>query len=104
MTIELRPMLDADLAAVLAVQAACYPPAMQESADIVLARLRTAPETCLVACDGEGEGAGEGDSVCAYVFAYASRLGAVTPMDAAALASYPGGALYMARSSGAAPE
>jgi ribosomal protein S18 acetylase RimI-like enzyme len=82
MTITLRPMLDADLAAVLAVQAACYLPAMQESADIVLARLRTAPETCLVACEGAGEGAGEDDPVCAYVFAYASRLGAVTPLGA----------------------
>jgi ribosomal protein S18 acetylase RimI-like enzyme len=74
MTFTLRPMLHADLAAVLAVQAACYPPAMQESFDVVLARLRTAPETCLVAADDEG--------VCAYVFAYASRLGAVTPLGA----------------------
>jgi ribosomal protein S18 acetylase RimI-like enzyme len=69
-------MLDADLAAVLAVQAACYPPSMQEPPDIVLARLRAAPESCLVACEGEGAG----DPVCAYVFAYASRLGAVTPL------------------------
>jgi ribosomal protein S18 acetylase RimI-like enzyme len=76
MTFTLRPMFDADLAAVLAVQAACYPPAMQESFDVVLARLRTAPETCLVACEGDG------GSVCAYVFAYASRLGAVTPLGA----------------------
>jgi ribosomal protein S18 acetylase RimI-like enzyme len=82
MTITLRPMLDADLPAVLAVQAACYPPAMQEAFDVVLARLRAAPETCLVASDGEGEGAGVGDPVCAYVFAYASRLGAVTPLGA----------------------
>jgi ribosomal protein S18 acetylase RimI-like enzyme len=67
-------MLDADLAAVLAVQAACYPPAMQEDAAVVLARLRAAPDTCLVACDGDG--------VCAYVFAYASRLGALTPLGA----------------------
>lgn len=78
MTFILRPMLDADLAAVLAVQAACYPPAMQEAADVVLARLRAAPETCLVACEGEGENG----TVCAYVFAYASRLGAVTPLGA----------------------
>jgi len=68
-------MTEGDLDAVLAVQAACYPPSMQEPADIVLARLRAARDSCLVACDGEG--------VCAYVFAYASRRGAVTPLDAA---------------------
>jgi ribosomal protein S18 acetylase RimI-like enzyme len=70
----IRPMREADLHAVLAVQAACYPPAMQEAAAVVQARLRTAPETVLVACDAAG--------VCAYVFAYPSRLGAVTPLDA----------------------
>jgi len=67
-------MSEADLHAVLAVQAACYPPAMQEAAAVVLARLRTAPGTVLVACDAAG--------VCAYLFAYPSRLGAVTPLGA----------------------
>lgn len=67
-------MEEADLHAVLAVQAACYPPEMQEAAEVVLARLRTAPGTVLVAGDAEG--------VCAYVFAYPSRLGAVTPLGA----------------------
>jgi GNAT superfamily N-acetyltransferase len=70
----LRPMLDADLHAVLAVQAACYPPAMQEPDEVVLARLRAAPATTLVACDAGG--------VCAYGFAYASRLGRITPLHA----------------------
>jgi predicted N-acetyltransferase YhbS len=70
----IRTMREADLHAVLAVQAACYPPAMQEAAEVVLARLRTAPGTVLVACDAE--------RVCAYVFAYPSRLGAVTPLGA----------------------
>ena len=50
-----------DLDAVLAVQAACYPPSMQEPAALVLARLRSAPATTLVACDGQ--------EVCAYVIA-----------------------------------
>jgi GNAT superfamily N-acetyltransferase len=71
-------MLDADLQAVLAVQAACYPPAMQEAAGVVLARLRAAPGTTLVACDSEG--AGEG--ICAYVFAYPSLRGKVTSLGA----------------------
>jgi GNAT superfamily N-acetyltransferase len=67
-------MNEEDLHAVLAVQAACYPPSMQEPAGVVLARLRAAPATALVAVDGAG--------VCAYVFAYASRCGRITPLHA----------------------
>jgi ribosomal protein S18 acetylase RimI-like enzyme len=70
----LRPMRDADLDAVLAVQAACYPPAMREPAGVVLSRLRAAPATTLVACDGA--------AVRAYAFAYPSRLGRITPLNA----------------------
>ena len=69
------PMAEADLDAVLAVQAACYPPAMQEAADVVRARLRASPDTVLVARDADG--------VCAYLFAYPSRLGKVTPLGGA---------------------
>jgi predicted N-acetyltransferase YhbS len=67
-------MNEEDLHAVLAVQAACYPPPMQEPAAVVLERLRAAPATTLVAGDGEG--------VCAYVFAYPSRRGRITPLHA----------------------
>jgi GNAT superfamily N-acetyltransferase len=67
-----RAMRESDLDAVLAVQAQCYPPAMQEAGDVVLARLRAAAGTTLVACDDAG--------VCAYLFAYPSRRGAVTPL------------------------
>jgi GNAT superfamily N-acetyltransferase len=70
----LRPMTEQDLDGVLAVQAACYPAAMQEAAAVVLARLRTAPATTLVASDFHG--------VCAYGFAYPSRLGRVTRLNA----------------------
>jgi GNAT superfamily N-acetyltransferase len=45
---------------------------MQEPAAVVLARLRAAPATTLVAVDAAG--------VCAYVFAYPSRLGRVTAL------------------------
>ena len=69
------PMAEADLDGVLAVQAACYPPAMQEAADVVRARLRASPDTVLVARDADG--------VCAYLFAYPSRLGKVTPLGGA---------------------
>lgn len=72
---RLAPMRDDDLDAVLAVQAACYPPAMQEAADVVRARLRSTPDTVLVARDGAG--------ICAYLFAYPSRFGKVTPLGGA---------------------
>ena len=70
--IQLRPMREQELAAVLAVQAACYPPPMQEPGAVVLERLRAAPATTLVAFDADG--------VCAYVFAYPSRLGRITAL------------------------
>ena len=67
-------MLPADLAAAQRVQAACYPPAMQEAASVLAARLAAAPATCLAACDAHG--------VCGYLFAYPSRLGRVTDLGA----------------------
>jgi len=72
--IEVRAMREADVAAVLAVQAACYPPAMREAEDVVRARLLAAAPTTLVACL---QGAVRG-----YAFAYPSRLGRVTPLGA----------------------
>ena len=72
--IQICPMGEHQLAAVLAVQATCYPAAMQEPAAVVLARLRAAPATTLVACAG--------DAVHAYLFAYPSLLGRVTALDA----------------------
>lgn len=65
-------MREDDLPAVLAVQADCYPAPLQEPADVVLARLRAAPQTVLVAFDDAG--------VCGYLFAYPSLLGKVTPL------------------------
>lgn len=70
--VTIRPMLSADLAAVLRVQAACYPPAMQEADSVVKARLAAAGATCLAASDADG--------VCGYLFAYPSRLGRVTDL------------------------
>ncbi|MEH6434541.1 GNAT family N-acetyltransferase [Massilia sp. DD77] len=76
MRCTIRPMREADLAAVLGVQAECYPEAMQEPGAVVLARLRAAPATCVVACEAGG-------APCAYLFAYPSVLGAVTDLGAA---------------------
>lgn len=70
---QIRPMLPADLDAVLRVQAACYPPAMQEPGEVVAARLLAASATCVVGCDEDG--------VCGYLFAYPARLGSITELD-----------------------
>lgn len=85
--IQIRPMGEDQLAAVLAVQAACYPPPMQETAAVVLARLRAAPATTLVACHG--------DAVCAYLFAYPSLLGRVTALDAPFMPAAEPDTLYL---------
>jgi len=72
---HVRALRPADLDAVLAVQAACYPPAMQEAAGVLRARIAAAGGTCAVAEDEHG--------LCGYLFAYPSRLGTVTPLGAA---------------------
>lgn len=87
MSHQIRPMLPSDLDAVLRVQAACYPEAMQESADVVMARLLAAPATCVVGCDGEG--------VCGYLFAYPSRRGCITWLGAAFEVSPEADTLYL---------
>jgi GNAT superfamily N-acetyltransferase len=74
-SVLLRAMRDEDLDGVLAVQAECYPPAMQEAADVVLARRRAASDTAIVACVGP--------DVCGYLFAYPSVHGKVTPLGGA---------------------
>ncbi|MFC0252165.1 GNAT family N-acetyltransferase [Massilia consociata] len=71
---QIRTMRRADLEAILGLQAACYPPAMQEPAKVVRARMQAAGDTCAVAEDEAG--------LCAYLFAYPSRPGAVTPLGA----------------------
>jgi ribosomal protein S18 acetylase RimI-like enzyme len=74
MSTSVRPMLPADLDAVLRIQAACYPAAMQEPAAVLAARMAVACDTCLV---GSHQG-----SVRGYLFAYPSRLGRVTDLNA----------------------
>jgi len=71
---QIRLMQHGDLDAVMAVQAACYPAPMQEARAVLEARLHAAATTCIVGCDDAG--------LCAYLFAYPSRLGAVTDLGA----------------------
>jgi len=86
-SIEVRQVREDDLDAVLAVQAACYPPVMQEAREVVLARMRAAGGTSLVAVVG--------GVVQGYVFAYRSVLGAVTPLGAEFAVAAAGDTLYI---------
>lgn len=88
----LRPVRATDLDAILRVQAACYPPSMQEPAAVVAARIAQAADTSFVAVHQDGAGL---DIVLAYLFAYRSRLGAVTPLDAHFEVDPQGDALYL---------
>ena len=85
--ITLRSIREDDLDAVLRVQAACYPPVMQEAADVVRARIHAAGATSFVAESG--------GAVHAYVFAYRSSKGAVTPLDALFEVQEAGDTLYI---------
>ena len=87
MSISLRPMLPTDLDAVLRIQAACYPAAMQEPATVVASRIAAAHNTCLV---GLHEG-----SVRGYLFTYPSRLGLVTDLNAPFAVSDQPDTLYL---------
>lgn len=71
---QIRAMRLEDLDAVLAVQAVCYPPSMQEAGAVLRARIHAAADTCVVAEDGNG--------ICGYLFAYPSSRGLVTPLGA----------------------
>lgn len=66
-------MQAADVPAMLAVQAQCYEPAMNEPGEVLLARFEACPDTAWVAVAPTGE-------VGAYLVAYRSHLGKVTPL------------------------
>lgn len=72
---SLRPMREGDIDAVLQIQRHCYPEDLLEGEVVIRARLASHPEFAWVAEDAEG--------VCAYLFAYPSRVGKVTPLDGA---------------------
>lgn len=67
-----RRMQASDIPAVMSIQAQAYSPELHEEETVVRARLAACPQQAWVAEDAEG--------VCAYLFAYPSRLGQVTPL------------------------
>lgn len=84
---QLRAMRQSDLPRILEIQAQCYPPSMQEGAATILERLQAAGDTCLVAEDG--------GKVGAYLFAYRSTLGAVTPLGGVFKPCAAGDTIYL---------
>ena len=67
--ITIRPMLEADIASVLRLQAQCYLPDNIEPGVVIRTRLASAPDTAWIA---ERDG-----MACAYLAGYRSRLGKV---------------------------
>lgn len=83
----LRPLRASDIPAVLSIQQACYPADIQESEAVIRARFAGFAPFCWVAEDEGG--------ACAYLFAYPSRIGKVTPLDADFVAANEPDCLYL---------
>ena len=80
-------MMPDDVRAVLAIQAECYLPALIEDESSVRARLDVSPDTAWLAEDEAG--------VCAYLVAYRSLVGKVTPLGGAFDVAVVPGTLYL---------
>ena len=61
-----------DIPQVLVVQRACYPSPLNEEEPLIRRRLAAAPDTAWAATCGS--------EICAYLFAYRSQLGKITPL------------------------
>ncbi|WP_042882587.1 GNAT family N-acetyltransferase [Cupriavidus necator] len=72
----LRPMVAADLPAVLAVQASCYTEVLLESERALASRLALSPATCWVAPDPRDPGA-----LAAYLFTHPWLEASLPPLD-----------------------
>ena len=83
----IRPMRPADLPALLRIQAACYPPSMNEPEAVLRQRLDVAADTAWVTETPDG--------VHAYLFAYRSRLGKLTPLGGGFRVEPDGDSLYL---------
>ncbi|MCH8618054.1 GNAT family N-acetyltransferase [Undibacterium sp. TS12] len=87
MTVLVRPMQAADLAAVFRIQTFAYVPAMVEAEDVLAARLAAAPATAWVA--------EEGRQVIAYLAAYPSLAGRISALGHEFAVADPANALYL---------
>lgn len=87
MSATIRRLTADDLDVVMRVQAACYPPALNEERALFARRLAAAPETAWLA-----ESAG---TACAYLFCYPSQPGWLTPLGGDFAPSRSATALYL---------
>lgn len=71
--VEYRRMTEADIGSVIHIQAECYVSSILEAEEVIRKRLRKFHETAWVAEDGWGIGA--------YLVAYRSPMGKITPLD-----------------------
>ncbi len=72
MAVKLRPMAAGDIGAICEIQQQAYVPGMVEAEDVLQGRLANCADTCWIAEDEYG--------VCAYVFAYRSLRGRISPL------------------------
>ncbi len=86
MTRDFRQPRATDLAAIMAIQRECYPPVLREDRLTIEERMAVAAEYCWVAEDSHG--------IAAYLFAYPSTLGKITPLDGAFRIAREGDTLY----------
>ena len=84
---EIRLMKAEDLPAVLEIQAECYPQAMNETLATIRVRLETSPDSAWVTEDEKG--------VSAYLMAYRSIIGKITPLGGAFKAPDKSNCLYL---------
>lgn len=84
---QIRPLTDADVAGLMAVQEACYGTHYLESAAVYRARIASDAQCSLVAV--------QGGRVLAYLAAYASVLGCITPLHGDFVASAAPNTLYL---------
>jgi GNAT superfamily N-acetyltransferase len=80
-------MTETDIAAVMAIQASCYVSAMVEPEAVIRARLQ--------ACAGHAWVAGGAEGIAAYLMAYPSRVGRVTPLGGAFSVAEQADCLYL---------
>lgn len=85
--VRLRALAQSDLDDLLAVQRACYGPRFVESAEVFARRLAS-PANCSLVLE-------QGGRVCAYLAAYRSVLGKVTPLHGDFEAVAPVDTLYL---------
>ena len=87
MSVVVRPLALSDLADLLAVQLACYGEGFVESGEVFARRLAS-PANCSLVLE-------QGGTVCAYLAAYRSVRGKVTPLHGDFEAVAPPDTLYL---------